>query len=49
MAGRGTDIQLGGNKDFRDEDNQKELSQIKEDKEKVKSLRRIIYYWNRKT
>jgi preprotein translocase subunit SecA len=38
MAGRGTDIQLGGNKDFRDEDNQKELSQIQEDKEKVKSL-----------
>ena len=38
MAGRGTDIQLGGNKDFRDEDNQKELSQIKEEKEKVKSL-----------
>jgi len=38
MAGRGTDIQLGGNKDFKDEDNQKELSQIKEDKEKVKSL-----------
>ena len=38
MAGRGTDIQLGGNKDFRDEDNQKELSQIKEDKEKVISL-----------
>jgi len=38
MAGRGTDIQLGGNKDFRDEDNQKELDQIKEDKEKVKSL-----------
>ena len=38
MAGRGTDIQLGGNKDFRDEDNQKELPQIKVDKEKVKSL-----------
>ena len=38
MAGRGTDIQLGGNKDFRDEDNQKELSQIQEDKEKVKLL-----------
>ena len=36
MAGRGTDIQLGGNKDFKDEDNQKELPQIKEDKEKVK-------------
>ena len=38
MAGRGTDIQLGGNKDFRDEDNQKALTQIQEDKEKVKSL-----------
>ena len=38
MAGRGTDIQLGGNKDFRDEDNQKELTQIIEDKVKVKSL-----------
>ena len=38
MAGRGTDIQLGGNKDFRDEDNQRELTQIKEDKEKVKLL-----------
>ena len=38
MAGRGTDIQLGGNKDFKDEDNQKELPQIKEDKEKVKSV-----------
>ena len=38
MAGRGTDIQLGGNKDFKDEDNQKELKQIQEDKEKVKSL-----------
>jgi preprotein translocase subunit SecA len=37
MAGRGTDIQLGGNKEFRDEDNQKELAQIMEDKEKVKS------------
>ena len=38
MAGRGTDIQLGGNKDFRDEDNQKEYAQIEDDKEKVKSL-----------
>jgi len=38
MAGRGTDIQLGGNKDFRDEDNQKDLSQIVQDKEKVKSI-----------
>jgi preprotein translocase subunit SecA len=39
MAGRGTDIQLGGNKEFRDEDNQKDSTQIEEDKEKVKSLR----------
>jgi len=38
MAGRGTDIQLGGSRDFRDEDNQKELALIEEDKEKVKSL-----------
>jgi preprotein translocase subunit SecA len=38
MAGRGTDIQLGGNKDFRDEDNQKESGQIREDKERVKSF-----------
>jgi len=38
MAGRGTDIQLGGNKDFRDEDNQKEFDQIRADKENVKSL-----------
>ena len=36
MAGRGTDIQLGGNKDFKDEDNQKNLDQIEKDKEKVK-------------
>ena len=38
MAGRGTDIQLGGNKEFKDEDNQKELGQIQEDKEKVKTF-----------
>ncbi|MDC0449556.1 preprotein translocase subunit SecA [Pelagibacteraceae bacterium] len=38
MAGRGTDIQLGGNKEFKDEDNQKELAQIQEEKEKVKSF-----------
>jgi len=38
MAGRGTDIQLGGNKEFKDEDNQRELGQIQEDKEKVKTF-----------
>jgi preprotein translocase subunit SecA len=38
MAGRGTDIQLGGNKNFKDEHNQNTLDQIKEEKEKVKAL-----------
>jgi preprotein translocase subunit SecA len=38
MAGRGTDIQLGGNKDFRDEDNQKELTQIIEDKDYIDNM-----------
>ena len=38
MAGRGTDIQLGGNKNFKDEHNQSTLDQIKEEKEKVKAL-----------
>ena len=38
MAGRGTDIQPGGNKDFKDDDNQKNSDQILEDKNKVKSL-----------
>ena len=38
MAGRGTDIQLGGNKDFKDDDNQKNSEQILEEKNKVKSL-----------
>ncbi len=38
MAGRGTDIQLGGNKDFKDDDNQKNSDQILEEKNKVKSL-----------
>ena len=34
MAGRGTDIQLRGNKDFRG--GKKELDEIKEDESKVK-------------
>ena len=38
MAGRGTDIQLGGNKDFKDDDNQKNSDQILEEKNKVKTL-----------
>ena len=38
MAGRGTDIQLGGNKNIKDKHNQSTLDQIKEKKEKVKAL-----------
>jgi len=37
MAGRGTDIQLGGNKNFKDDENQSSVAEIKQDKEKVKS------------
>jgi preprotein translocase subunit SecA len=38
MAGRGTDIQLGGNKNFKEEGKENNYQQIKEDKAKVKSL-----------
>tara|TARA_B100001996_G_scaffold161754_1_gene123334 strand:+ start:2566 stop:5121 length:2556 start_codon:yes stop_codon:yes gene_type:complete len=38
MAGRGTDIQLGGNKDFKEEGKENNYQQIKENKAKVKSL-----------
>jgi preprotein translocase subunit SecA len=38
MAGRGTDIQLGGNKNFKDDDNQSSAKEIKQDKEKVKTF-----------
>ncbi len=38
MAGRGTDIQLGGNKNIQLEDKKINLEQIKNDKKKVKSL-----------
>ncbi len=38
MAGRGTDIQLGGNKNIQLEDKKINLKQIKNDKKKVKSL-----------
>ncbi len=38
MAGRGTDIQLGGNKNFEDSTNENKINQIKDEKEKVKSL-----------
>ena len=38
MAGRGTDIKLGGNKDFIMNDNQIEIDEIKDNEIKVKSL-----------
>ena len=38
MAGRGTDIKLGGNKDFVKEGEKNDLKQIKEDEHKVKKL-----------
>ena len=38
MAGRGTDIQLGGNKDFKDEDNKKDIEEIEKEKIKVKEI-----------
>jgi preprotein translocase subunit SecA len=38
MAGRGTDIQLGGNKDFKDENNLQNYEKIKEEKEEIKKL-----------
>ena len=38
MAGRGTDIKLGGNKDFKEEGKINDLEQIKQDESKVKEL-----------
>jgi len=38
MAGRGTDIQLGGNKNFKEEGKKNDFNQIEKEKEKIKSL-----------
>jgi len=38
MAGRGTDIQLGGNKNFKEKDKENNHDQIEKDKIKIKSL-----------
>ena len=43
MAGRGTDIKLGGNKDFVYEGKKEDVEEVK-NQEKVK--RWIIYNWN---
>ena len=36
MAGRGTDIKLGGNKDYKENGIENDLEEIKTDEEKVK-------------
>ena len=49
MAGRGTDIKLGGNKDFLFDGKKENENDIKENEKKVKNLGRFIYYWYRET
>ena len=49
MAGRGTDIKLGGNKDFIFEGKKENETEIKENEEKVKKSWRLVYNWNRET
>ena len=51
MAGRGTDIQLGGNKKFlkNNENETPEILEKKIDKEKVKKSWWTLHCWNRKT
>ena len=39
MAGRGTDIKLGGNKDFVYDGKKEDEKEVKKNEEKVKSLR----------
>ena len=46
MAGRGTDIKLGGNKDFIYDGKKENEEEIKKNEEKSKKFRRVIYNWN---
>ena len=46
MAGRGTDIKLGGNKDFILDGKKGNADEIKNNEKKGKRTRWIIYYWN---
>ena len=48
MAGRGTDIKLGGNKDYNEEGKQNDIEEFKKNEFKVKQLNGL-YYWYRKT
>ena len=49
MAGRGTDIKLGGNKDFDEDGKKNNLEEFAKNEKKVKGFRGSFYYWNRKT
>ena len=49
MAGRGTDIKLGGNKDYIFKNEQNNLEEFKKDEIKVKTLGGLIYSRYRKT
>ena len=46
MAGRGTDIKLGGNKDFVEEGKINDVDEYKKNETKVKEVRRTLYYRN---
>ena len=48
MAGRGTDIKLGGNKDFLKME-KNDIKEFKKNELKVKDFRWAFYYWYRKT
>ena len=49
MAGRGTDIKLGGNKDYNEEGKQNDIEEFKKNEFKSKTIRWPFYYWYRKT
>ena len=49
MAGRGTDIKLGGNKDYFEDGKDNNLKEYKENELKVKDIRWTLYYRNRET
>ncbi len=46
MAGRGTDIKLGGNKDFIYDGKKENPENIKRNEQKVKDLGWIVYHWH---
>ena len=46
MAGRGTDIKLGGNKNFIEEGINNNTEDYQKNESKVKDLGGLLYYWN---